>query len=220
MMRAPLEAFVDTARGVGRALRRCPGTFLAAAVGTLGANLLLPPLILSLARKPADYVTLNPWLRRLPEYLASAQVPPGTKLEKTWNLALFWFSADSPYGVEWGFAVTVADLARLLLLSLLVGAYFALWRTRRAGGLPAGRTGGVLGALTGGVGLSTSSCSVVGCGAPAIPVLGLAFTGLSSVTLRWMAGLSTLVTALVLAALAVMVAWLGRAVGARRPPGA
>ena len=25
-----------------------------------------------------------------------------------WNLALFWFSSDNPYGIEWGFAVTVA----------------------------------------------------------------------------------------------------------------
>jgi hypothetical protein len=210
-----VQAAVDTARGVGRALRRHPGAFLATALGVLVANLLLPPLILSLARKPADYFTLNPWLRRLPEYLGSAHVPLGTKLEKTWNLALFWFSADNPYGVEWGFAVTVADLARLLLLSLLVGAYVALWQARRALGSPGGRPAGVLGALAGGVGLSTGPCSVVGCGAPVIPVLGLAFTGLSSVALRWMAGVSTVATAAVLAGLVLMVAWLGRAVGAR-----
>jgi hypothetical protein len=50
-----------------------------------------------------------------------------------------------------------------------------------------------------------------------IPVLGLAFTGLSSVTLRWMAGVSTWATTAVLVGLVLAVAGLGRAVGARRP---
>src|SRR5206468_10820706 len=56
--------------------------------------------------KPVDYFTFNPWLKRLPDYLASSQVPTGRKIEFLPKLALFWFSSDSPYrGTEWGYAV-------------------------------------------------------------------------------------------------------------------
>jgi hypothetical protein len=44
---------------------------------------------------------------------------------------LFSFSADGHYGVDWGFAVTVSDLARFVLMALIIGAYFALWLHRR-----------------------------------------------------------------------------------------
>src|SRR6266511_1379382 len=89
-------------------------------------DIVVPPAVLSLSRKPVDYFTFNPWLPKLPEYLSSGPGPLGQRLEKVWSLALFWFSSDAPFGVEWGFAVSVADLARFLLMSLLVGAYFAL----------------------------------------------------------------------------------------------
>jgi hypothetical protein len=75
----------------------------------------LPPLLLSIVRKPVDFFTINPWLRRLPEYLASSEHTISTKAEKLSNLALFWFSADSPYGgTEWGFAVDGAMQRRRL----------------------------------------------------------------------------------------------------------
>lgn len=221
MLGAVMRAVVDSARGVARALRGHPGTFLAAALAVFWLSVLVPPLILSLARKPVDYFTFNPWLKRLPEYLASDGHPLGTRLEKTWGLALFWFSADNPYGIEWGFSVTTADLARFLLLSLLVGAYFALWRERRArllaGGWGArlGRQGGMLGALGGALGLSTGPCTVMGCGVPVIPVLGLAFAGLSSTTLKWMAELSALAATTLLAGLVLAVGCLGWSLGAR-----
>ena len=64
----------------------------------------------------------------------------------------------------------------------------------------AGR-GGVAGALVGVVGFSTGPCSVMGCGAPVIPVVGLAFAGLSSGTLSLLAGLSRVATVVVLVAL-------------------
>jgi hypothetical protein len=59
------------------------------------------------------------------------------------------------------------------------------------------------------VGLSTGPCSVMGCGAPVIPVVGLAFAGLSSGTLAFLAGFSRVTTVLVFAALAGAVGTLG-----------
>ncbi len=220
MLGAGARAIVASARGVAQALRLHPQTFLGAWLLVFGLSVLLPPLVLSLARKPVDFFTFNPWLRRLPEYLAADGPPLPVKLGKLWGLVLFWFSADSPYGVEWGFSVTVADLARFVLLGLLVGAYFALWRERRARLMLAGwrarlgRQGGVLGALTGALGLSTGPCTVMGCGAPVLPVLGLAFAGLSSTTLKWMTEISTLATTGLLGGLAVAVACLGWSLGA------
>ncbi len=204
-------------RGVARAIGRRPGVFTIAALATAAASVALPPLVLSIARKRADYFTFNPWLARLPDYLAS-DVPAAEKLSKLSNLALFWFSADSPFGgTEWGFAVDVRDAARILVTALLIGAYFALWLEARPGSgawrTRVGAQGGTLGALVSVVGLSTGPCSVMGCGAPVLPVVGLAFVGLSSGTLAFLAGLSTVATLAVLLAIVVAVAWLGGQAG-------
>jgi hypothetical protein len=205
-------AIGDAARGIGAAVRAHPGLFLGAAATVLALSIAVPPALLSVARKPVDYFTFNPWLKRLPEYLLS-DVPLGQKLSRLPDLALFWFSADSPFGgTEWGYAVDVRDLGRLLLTAALVGLYAALWRQRRIGhvGWPrrAARRGGVVGALAGVLGLSTGPCSVMGCGAPVLPVVGLAFVGLSSTTLTLLSRLSTALTATLLAALIVAVAGL------------
>jgi hypothetical protein len=74
--------------------------------------------------------------------------------------------------------------------------------------------------LTSVVGLSTGPCSVMGCGAPVIPVVGLAFAGLSSGTLALLASLSRVMTALVFLGLAVGVVYLAWQTGEerRRPP--
>src|SRR5262249_245963 len=199
--------------------RARPGAFLGIAALVVLLDLLLPVLVLSVARKPVDFVMVNPWLRRLPEFLASAQVPLARKLEFLPGLTLVSFSADSPFGTEWGFAVGVADVARFALSGLLVGAYFALWlewRAQLAGGgfgLRAGGRGGIAGALTTSLGLSTGPCSVMGCGAPVIPVVGLAFAGLSSTALALLAAVSQIATAAVLLALTAGVVWLGWLVG-------
>ncbi|MGH7268318.1 MAG: hypothetical protein ACREMB_26155 [Candidatus Rokuibacteriota bacterium] len=193
-----LPALRRTGRGIRAAVRARPGVLALVAAGAFVLHLSLPPLVLSLSRKPVDFFSFNPWLRRLPEFLASDEVPLARKLEFLPNLALFWFSADSPYGTEWAFHVEVRDLARFAMTSLLIGLFFALWahdRARRApGGAgwagPAGGSGGLAGAVTGMLGLSTGPCSVTGCGAPVIPVVGLAFTGLSSGTLALLATLS------------------------------
>jgi hypothetical protein len=176
-------------------------------------------------RKPADYFTFNPWLAKLPAYLASGEGSLAQRLEKTWNLALFWCSADSPYGVEWGFAVTVGDLARFVLMALLVGAYFALWSYRRdrlaaAGwGARAAARSGALGAGASVFGVATGGCTVMGCGAPVIPVVGLAFAGLSSTTLKWLSGASTVATAGVLLGMGGGVLYLAWRAGAPRADG-
>jgi hypothetical protein len=102
---------------------------------------------------------------------------------------------------------------------LLFGLYFALWRHRRDRATAAGRrttggrSGGVAGALVGVTGLSTGPCSVMGCGAPVLPVVGLAFVGLSSTTLAWLSRLSTVVSGALVVGLLVAVLALGWSVG-------
>jgi hypothetical protein len=197
--------------------------FLAIAVTVVGLSILGPPALLSVARRPVDYFAFNPWLKRIPAYVLSPTIPLGQKIEKLPALALFWFSSDSPYGgTEWGFAVDVTDMARILLLGGLFGTYFALLARRReapparSAGLAATRRGGIAGMLTSLVGLSTGPCSVMGCGAPVLPVVGLAFAGLSSGTLAFLAGLSRVTTLLVFLALATAVVILGWQTGQAR----
>jgi hypothetical protein len=215
--------FVRVIRGIRGAIHGHPRLFVAVAVGVVALSILGPPVVLSIARKPVDYFTFNPWLKRLPGYLVSPAIPFREKATKLPDLALFWFSADSPYGgVEWGFAVDVTDVARILLLAGLFGTYFALLAHRREGmlaGRPPGlarRRSGIAGMLTSIVGLSTGPCSVMGCGAPVLPVVGLAFAGLSSGTLTFLASLSRVATALTFLGLIVSVIGLGWSTGPAR----
>jgi hypothetical protein len=215
------------ARGIVRAIRARPRLFLTVALAVVALSILGPPAVLSLARRPVDYFTVNPWLKRLPQYILSPTVPLTEKAEKLPDLALFWFSSDSPYGgIDWGFAVDVTDLVRILALAVLFGAYFALLARRRetasapGGVAPVRSRGGVAGMLTSVVGLSTGPCSVMGCGAPVIPVVGLAFAGLSSGTLAFLASLSRVTTTLVFLALAAAVLYLAWRTGEPAPPAA
>ncbi len=226
MLRGAVRAVARSIKGVWAALRARPIIFAAVAAVTFGLHVFLPPVVLSLTRKPWDYFTFNPWLRKLPGYLVSSHDSMRRKLEVLANLALFWFSADSPYGgVEWGFAVVGSDLARFVFMSILVGTYFALWFYRRdrfpawGWGARRSRQGGVTGALASVFGLSTGPCSVVGCGAPVIPVVGLAFVGLSSGTLKFLAEFSRVASTTVLLAMTLGVAYLGWLAGADRSLG-
>ena len=211
-----LRALARIARGITVAARRRGGVFIGAAAGILALDLLLPPLILSIVRKPLDYFAFNAWLVELPRYIFSDPTPWLRKLEFLSGMAIFWYSADSPYGgVDWGAAVTVGDVSRFLAMALLIGVYFALVMhlRDRARGASAKLTtsGGVSGALVGALGVSTGGCTVTGCGAPIIPVVGLAFAGLSSTTLAWLAAASRIGTAFVFAAIALGVlyfAWV------------
>src|SRR5436309_5821020 len=172
MMAGLPRAVTTTFRGLGAAVRARPGATLAGLVSVFALHVFLPPLLLAVTRQPWTYFTFNPWLRRLPDYLTSG-APLDQKIDFLSRVAVFWFSADGPYGFpEWGFAVDAMDLLRFVAMSLLVGAYVALVLDRRATGrLRARRTTAapVVGALAGVLGLSTGPCSVVGCGAPVLP---------------------------------------------------
>jgi hypothetical protein len=217
-----MNAVMRMLRGSASALRARPGVFVAAAAVVFALDLLLPPALLSVVRKPVDYFTFNPWLSELPNYLVAGNVMLQRKLEFLPNLALFWFSADSPYGgVDWGFAVTVGDFVRYLSLSLLFGLYFALVvycrdRAPAAGwGPKLSRGGGASGVAASVLGVSTGGCTVMGCGAPVLPVVGLAFVGLSSGTLAMLASLSRAATSFVFIAVALGVMYLGWLAGGR-----
>jgi len=210
-----VRAVTTTLRGLGAAVRARPATTLGVVVGVFALHVFLPPLLLAVTRKPWTYFTFNPWLRQLPRYLTSS-APLDQKIDFVSRVAVFWFTADGPYGFpEWGFTVDTMDLARFLTMSLLVAAYVALVLYRRDRGRLAGwrastsRAGGIVGAFAGVLGLSTGPCSVVGCGAPVLPVVGLVFAGLSSGTLALLSGASRVLSAVVLVSLTLVVAWLG-----------
>lgn len=204
-------------RGITRAVRARPGAALLAVAMVVALDVLLPPLLLSAVRKPWTYFAFNPWLKRLPEYLVSS-TPWSEKLDFLSRVALFWFSADGPYGQpEWGFAVDGADVVRFLITGALVGVYVALWLDRRAAAVSVrhGRTGGTLAAAASVLGLSTGPCSVAGCGAPVLPVLGLAFAGLSSTTLAMLSQVSRISAIGVVVGLLIAIMWLGWRAGTR-----
>ena len=217
---AGMKALAQALRGIKVAVSMRPRLFIAVVVGVFLLDILLPPLLLSVVRKPVSSFTVNPWLRNFPEWVTSGAVPLQRKIEFLPNLALFWFRADAPIEPEWGFAVTVSDLFRFALMAALIGAYFVLWLRWRSGGGSSGwrvrttRQGGVAGALVSTLGLSTGPCTVTGCGAPVMPVIGLAFAGLSSSTITWMSELSMLAVWVVLGILAVGVVYLGWRTGA------
>jgi len=200
-------------RGVWTALSAHPGVFASVTLAVVALNVIAPVAILSAVRKPLDFYTFNPWLKRLPEYLASDEAALGEKLAKLPDLALFWFSAGSSYGgAEWGFAVDVTDLGRILLISALFGLYFALWRRYRdlaSTKAEALHRGGLAGAAATVFGVSTGACSVSGCGAPVLPVLGLAFVGLESGTLHFLAQSSRFATPALFAVVLLAVGYLG-----------
>jgi hypothetical protein len=204
------------AGGVGSGLRAHPRVFLGVAVGVFALNVFLPVAVLSIARKPVDYFTFNPWLSNLPAYLASHPDPAGKKLAFVSDMALAWFLSNSPIeGVEWGFIIDVPSLVRFGLTSLLFGAYFAVWLHRReqvrarSRGPSVGRYGGAAGAVTSVLGFSTGACSVAGCGVPVLPVVGLALTGVTSGTLAFLGQVAKVGTAVVLLAVGLGVVWLG-----------
>src|SRR5438445_179394 len=59
-------------RGIAAAVRARPVTVLGVVGAVLALHVFLPPLVLAVARGPWTYFAFNPWLTRLPEYLASS----------------------------------------------------------------------------------------------------------------------------------------------------
>lgn len=206
-------------RSVLRAIRQRSGVFVLVVVAIVALNLILPPLVLSVVRKPYDHFSFNPWLHNIPSWLRSGQDTLARKVDFLWNAAVMWFIASSEYDeAEWGFTVTVRDVARWVFMGALFGAYFSLWLQRRTqlqqAGLAArrGGHGGVVGSVLSTLGLSTMPCSVVGCGAPVMPVLGLALTGLSSGTIALLSNASRVLVWIVIVGVASAVVVLARQV--------
>src|SRR2546428_6399422 len=109
----------------------------------------------------------------------------------------------------------------------LFGTCSTLWLERRAqlrsDNLAArgrGSRGGLIGAILSTLGFSTMPCSVTGCGAPVLPVLGLALTGLSSGTIALLSGASRFLVWIVITGVAVSVLVLARQVGDTSESGA
>lgn len=220
MVQRALAATAQTLRGISDALRSRAKVVLGVSAAVFVFNLVAPVVILSVTRRPLDFFTFNPWLRRLPEYLASDE-PLLTKLSFLSRMAIAWVSADNGgEGIDWGFIVDVPTLFRILLTSLVFGAYFAIWsyRRRQGGACQAGyqatRHAGVAGALTSVLGLTTGPCTLAGCGVPVLPVVGLAFTGLSSGTLTLFATLSRISIVVVLSLMSIAVVLFGWRAGA------
>ncbi len=233
MSRQRLRAVRRALTGIAVAVGERRRLFAAVAAAVFLVNVVLPPLVLTVARKPPDHVSVNPWLRNLPAWLASDEATRQRKAEFLWNAALYWVIASGTYDdAEWGYTATVRDVVRWMVLSLLFATYFALWYARRdrlrACAVPVvatGRRAGVAGALLSTVGFSTLPCSVIGCGAPVLPVLGLALSGLelSSQTLATLSGtaqaLSLVVYAGVVAGIAVLAGHVAAGTPAAGTPG-
>lgn len=197
-------------RGIFTAIRAHKAVAFCAAFAIAAFNLLAPVVILSLARKPADFFTWNPWLPRLPSYLMLSE-PLSQKLAVLSELKLAWVSADGPEGPVWAFILDVPTLARIACFAVLFGAYFALWAHHRK---TASRAG-IFAAATSVFGLTVCPCSLAG-GAPVLPLLGLAFTSASAATLALFAAISRIGIAVVLALLSIAIVWLGLRAGKPR----
>jgi len=200
-------------RIITTAVRERKKVFIIVATLVLLLDILVPPIILSVVRKPADFLWVNPYLSRLPEYLLSDE-SLSRKAGFIMGMAILVFSASHPFGTEWGFFVTTADILRFSLMGLILGAYFSVWSYARSllgGGMRSKEAGGgVGGMLLSGIGLSTGPCSVVGCGAPVIPAIALAFTGLSTGSLLTLGQASQMLTVALLAVMALATLLLGR----------
>jgi hypothetical protein len=218
-MTAVASGLLGTLATLGRAIRARPLLFAGVALAVVALDLFLPVVVLSVFRKPFDHFSFNPWLKHAPAWALSRTIPLGRKIEFLTNVALFWFIASSPYDEPaWGFSASPPDVVRWLYMGAVLGAYFALcvyarrrraFRTRwtAAQGGRSGAAGAVLSTL----GLFTSPCGVAGCGAPILPVLGLALQGLTSGTLALLATISHVASLVVLigTTLAVLaLAWL------------
>jgi hypothetical protein len=211
---------------IWRAIRARPLVFLGVAIAVILLDVFLPVFVLSVFRKPYDHFSFNPWLAHAPQWALSPAVPLARKVDFLSDVSLFWFIASSPYDApEWGFSVGMQDLIRFLYMGLIFGAYFALWsyaRSMRPAGSLAwrgGARGGFAGAILSTLGLFTSPCSVAGCGAPVLPVLGLTLQGLTSGTLAALTSVSQLASQVVIIAMTLAVGVLAWIVSRRGRPG-
>ena len=93
-----LAAVAQAFRGIAAALRTQAKVVWGVTAAVAAFNLVAPVAILSLARRPFDFFTFNPWLSRLPEYLRSDE-PLAKKL-----------SAVSAPPISGGFAFLLTNM--------------------------------------------------------------------------------------------------------------
>src|SRR5713101_4959531 len=194
MVQRALAAIAQALRGIAAAVRARAKIVLAVTAAVSIFNLGAPVIILSIVRRPVDFFSFNPWLRRLPEYLASEE-PLAKKLSFLSNMAIAWMSADNENeGIEWGFVVDVPTLLRILLTSLVFGAYFALWSYRKREGeacgvgFKAAHPAGVAGAVTSVFGLTTGTLTLFATLSRISIAVVLSLMGIAVVWLGWRAG--------------------------------
>src|SRR6266478_8438982 len=98
-----LAAVAQAFRGIAAALRTQAKVVWGVTAAVAAFNLAAPVAILSVARRPVDFFTFNPWLSRLPEYLRSDEAL-SKKLSFLSSMAIAWLSSDNGgEGIEWGF---------------------------------------------------------------------------------------------------------------------
>src|SRR5260370_8088959 len=120
MVQRALTAIAQTLRGIAAALRSRTKIVLGVSAAVSIFNLAAPVVVLSVARRPMDFFTFNPWLRRLPEYLSSEE-PLSKKLSFLSSMAIAWVSADNGGEVIGrGFIVDVPTLLPTLLTPLRI----------------------------------------------------------------------------------------------------
>src|SRR2546422_8981923 len=85
-----METTVRVLQATVRVIRRRAGVFVLVVAAIVALNLVLPPLGLSVARKPYDYFSINPWLHNLPSWLASGEATASRKADFLWNAAGLW----------------------------------------------------------------------------------------------------------------------------------
>src|SRR3989475_12073697 len=117
MARTALGAIAQTLRGIGVGLRSGKRVVLTVTAAVFAFNLVAPVAILSLARRPPDFFTFNPWLSRLPEYLASEE-PLAKKLSFLSQVPIAWVSEDNKVeGIDCEFIVDLRTQSRIVLAS-------------------------------------------------------------------------------------------------------
>src|SRR3989442_503104 len=94
-----------------RAIRRRAGVFVLVVAAIAALHLVLPPLVLSVARKPYDYFSINPWLPNLPSWLASREANASRKADFLRNAAGLGVVASGGVGGRGG-GVSRLDRAR------------------------------------------------------------------------------------------------------------
>src|SRR5256885_1892385 len=85
------QELVTVLRAPARAIRARAGIFVLIVAGVVAMNLVLPPFVLSVVRKPYDYFSINPWLHNVPSWLRSGEATAGRKVEFLWNASILWF---------------------------------------------------------------------------------------------------------------------------------